>query len=47
MIAAAHIGYTFHIDPVAVLNSDWFDWSVRVAAMSVIADALERQKQEG
>lgn len=31
---AGVIGRYFRIDPVAVLNSDYFEWAVRVAALN-------------
>lgn len=30
--AAGLIGRFFHIDPLVVLNSDYMDWSIRMAA---------------
>lgn len=36
----------FHIDPIDVLNADYFDWCVRVAAYNAVAKDKERVEKE-
>jgi hypothetical protein len=43
---AARVAYTFHLDPVAVLDADTFTWNVRVAALRVYQHDHE-PKSEG
>lgn len=33
------IAAVFHIDPVAVVNSSWFEWDVRNAALELYQEA--------
>lgn len=36
----------FHIDPVDVLKTDYFTWAVRLAALNVAVEELEKANQK-
>lgn len=43
---AAQVAYTFHLDPVDILKSNYFDWATRVAAKRYVLAELEKQRQK-
>lgn len=45
VVTAARIGSYFRIDPMTVLQADYFDWATRVAAFNV-AVTEENQRNE-
>lgn len=46
MRTAAFIGEVFHIDPIAVLDSDTMTWHIRLAAFKIIQAAYEKRAEK-
>jgi hypothetical protein len=43
---AARIGYTFKVDPIAILDAGQFEWLVRLASFSVIQSDKEEEARD-
>lgn len=43
---AALIGCEFHVDPVMVLKSDYFDFALRTAALELVQEGREAANEQ-
>ena len=41
---AALVAYAFHIDPIAVLDSDYHTWAIRSAAYEALQQEIEKAR---
>lgn len=45
--AAAYVAGTFHLDPIEVLQADYFDWIIRISAANYYNRKVEEEQQKG
>lgn len=44
--AAAVVAYTFHMDPVQVLDGSYFDYALRVAAKNYVSKQIQKERDK-